>query len=269
MRGQRKFGVGAAAFGVAMVVSSLVVGHAGAAVSSNPTQYTGNVTTCEDVGYPGSTQLEGAITSGNGGNSVISYTVTDNKYVTLTSVDVTVTIQVVVVKGGDHYNVYNPAVVGMQSPLNGGGQVPNLSHWYVCYTVTPVTTTTAAEVTTTTAEVTTTTAEATTTTAEVTTTTAEVTTTTAEATTTTEVGSEGPTTTTTIVEQETTTTEVGSEGPTTTIVQGGGPTTTAQSSGGGSLPQTGSGADVMLVLGLGLVIGGVVVTALGRRTDHA
>jgi LPXTG-motif cell wall-anchored protein len=252
MRVQQRVGIAAAVFGAAMVMSALVAGNAGA-VASNPVEVPGNATTCEGVGFPSSLQLDGSITSGTGGNSLISYTVTDNKYVTLTSVDPSVTIQVVVVKGGDNYNKYSPYLTPMQSPLNGGGNVPNLSHWFVCYTVTPVVTTTAAEVTTTTAaEVTTTTA------AEVTTTTAaEVTTTTvAEVTTTTLVDSEGPTTTTT-----------DPQATTTTLVDNEGPTTTAQSSGGGSLPQTGARADLMLLLGLALVVGGVVVTALNRRAD--
>ena len=268
MKVQQRIGIGAAVFGAALTLSSLVAGGASAIVA-NPVEVSGNVTTCAQVGYPGSTKLDGSITSGSGGNSLISYTVTDNKYVTLTSVDPSVTIQVVVVKGGDNYHLYNPPVVDMRSPLNGGGNVPDLSHWYLCYTV--ATTTTTAEVTTTTAEVTTTTAEVTTTTAEVTTTTAEVTTTTAEVTTTTAettttiVDGNGPTTT---VAEETTTTLVDSEGPTTTLVDSEGPTTTAPSGGGGSLPTTGAGADMMLVFGLGLVVAGVVFTALGRRTDH-
>jgi len=247
-------------FGAALMLSSLVAGGASAIVG-NPVEVDGNATTCAQVGYPGSTKLEGAITSGTVTGGLIGYTVTDDKYVTLTSVDPSVTIQVVVVKGGDNYHLYNPPLADMRSPLNGGGNVPDLSHWFLCYTVSQGTTTTAAEVTTTTAaEVTTTTA------ADVTTTTA------AEDTTTTVVDSEGPTTTTTVAE-ETTTTLVDSEGPTTTLVDSEGPTTTAQSSGGGSLPQTGGGSDMMLVLvlvlGVGLVIGGVVFTALGRRTDHA
>jgi hypothetical protein len=63
--------------------------------------------------------------------------------VTITNPDVF--IDAVVVKGGNGYNVYSnqqvlpPAVLAPQhyiSPLNGGGNVPDLSHWFICYRLT-------------------------------------------------------------------------------------------------------------------------------------
>src|SRR5436189_265862 len=64
--------------------------------------------------------------------------------VTVTNPDVVV--DAVVVKGGNGYNVYPnpsapppilpPALPPPQhyiAPLNGGGNVPALSHWFVCY----------------------------------------------------------------------------------------------------------------------------------------
>jgi LPXTG-motif cell wall-anchored protein len=53
---------------------------------------------------------------------------------------------------------------------------------------------------------------------------------------------------------------VGSNGPTTTAKSG---------SGGGTLPQTGSGSDMLLMLGLGLVLGGGIFVAMGRRPEEA
>jgi hypothetical protein len=56
-----------------------------------------------------------------------------------------VVIDAVVVKGGDGYNVYSnatflpPTLPPPQhyiSPLNGGGTVPTISHWFVCYHLT-------------------------------------------------------------------------------------------------------------------------------------
>jgi hypothetical protein len=53
-----------------------------------------------------------------------------------------VVVDAVVVKGGPAYNVYsNPAFLPPTlppdqhyiSPLNGGGNVPDLSHWFICY----------------------------------------------------------------------------------------------------------------------------------------
>jgi hypothetical protein len=56
----------------------------------------------------------------------------------------TVTIDAVVVKGGPAYNVYTnqaflpPTLPPDQhyiSPFNGGGNVPAISHWFVCYSL--------------------------------------------------------------------------------------------------------------------------------------
>ena len=66
-------------------------------------------------------------------------------------VDVTITggpgvvVDAVVVKGGNGHNIYsNPAVLPPTlgppqhyiSPFNGGGNVPTISHWFVCYRLT-------------------------------------------------------------------------------------------------------------------------------------
>ena len=263
MKVHRRFGFAATALGAALALSSLAVSQAGAISVVNPTSHHGNATTCADVGLSGSTRFEGKHHSGTYETLLFDYTITHDRYITLTAIDPAVTVHAVVVKGGDHYHVYNPPVASMRSPFNGGDNVPDISHWFLCYGVRPAdtTTTTSVEVTTTTVEDTTTTVEDTTTTVEVTTTTVEDTTTTVEDTTTTVVDVEGPTTT-----LAATTTLVDSDGPTTTLAAAGGPTTTT---GTGALPRTGAGADAMLVLGLGLVLGGVVTLLLGRRTVDA
>jgi LPXTG-motif cell wall-anchored protein len=236
MKVHRRFGFAATALGAALALSSLVVSQAGAVAVTNPTSHVGNVTTCADVGRAGSTLFEGSIHSGVYTTSLIDYTITHHKYVTLTRVDPAITIHAVVVKGGPNYHVYNPPVTSMRSPYNGGDNVPDLSHWYLCYGATPVVTTTS------------------------------TTTTLVDDTTTTVVDD---TTTTTLVD-DTTTTVVDIGGPTTstttTIVAGGGPTTTLVSGGGGALPTTGSGSDMLLVVGLLMVAGGLLTTVLGRRT---
>ncbi len=255
MKVHRRFGVAVTALGAVLALSSLAVSQAGAIAVVNPTFHEGNATTCADVGLTGATLLEGSIHSGTYTTPLIDYTVTHHRYVTLTRVDPTVTVHAVVVKGGSHYYVYNPPVSNMRSPFNDGDNIPELSHWFLCYGVKP------ADTTTTTVVDTTTTVEDTTTTVVDTTTTVEDTSTTVEDTTTTVVDVEGPTTT-----LAPTTTLVDSEGPTTTAVAAEGPTTTVAT---GALPRTGSGADTLLVVGLGLVCGGILSMLLGRRTADA
>jgi hypothetical protein len=63
--------------------------------------------------------------------------------VTITGANVV--IDAVIVKGGNAYNQYTdpsvlpPTLVTPQhyiSPFNGGGNVPTISHWFVCYHLT-------------------------------------------------------------------------------------------------------------------------------------
>jgi hypothetical protein len=55
----------------------------------------------------------------------------------------TTTILAVIVKGGPAYNVYRYTAgqtsdAGLTSPLNGGGNIPTISHYVVCYGPVPV-----------------------------------------------------------------------------------------------------------------------------------
>jgi LPXTG-motif cell wall-anchored protein len=265
MKVHRRFGFAATALGAALALSSLVVSQAGAVAVTNPTSHHGNATTCADVGRGGSTLFEGSVHSGVYTTSLIDYTITHHTYVTLTRVDPAITVHAVVVKGGHHYHVYNPPVTSMRSPYNGGDNVPDLSHWYLCYGATPVVTTTSTTTTLVDDTTTTTVVDDTTTT-----TLADDTTTTTLADDTTTTTLADDTTTTTLADATTTTTVVDIGGPTTstttTIVAGGGPTTTLLSGGGGALPRTGSGSDMLLVVGLLMVAGGMLTTVLGRRT---
>ena len=70
-----------------------------------------------------------------------------DKYLNITAVDKSVgQVSAIIVKGGDGYNIYVPeGPKGMsgepsqwtklRSPLNGGGQQANISHWFVCGTI--------------------------------------------------------------------------------------------------------------------------------------
>lgn len=110
------------------------------------------VTTCEDAGLPADDMIIGADGNGSDSDDNLSGEVTDNDgdiqpgqgeelNVTIES-DANVVIDGVVVKAGNGYNLYTdpsvlpPALDPPQhyiAPLNGGGQVPNISHWFVCY----------------------------------------------------------------------------------------------------------------------------------------
>jgi len=112
----------------------------------------GNVVTCSGAGIvstPGThiiqvgapennpasdINLSGVVTPHAGGGEELSVTIAPTA---------NVVIDGVIVKGGDGYNLYtNPAVLPPAlapanqhyiAPLNGGGNIPVLSHWFVCY----------------------------------------------------------------------------------------------------------------------------------------
>lgn len=109
----------------------------------------GNVTTCSSVGFPKDVQA-GSDSDKSFSDGIASGTVTNNGQDLQVSIPNGVTIDAIVVKGGNGYNVYSkatslpPKLVAPQnyvSPLNNGGQIPTISHWFVCYgggTDTPV-----------------------------------------------------------------------------------------------------------------------------------
>jgi len=145
--------VGAIAL-VAGLTASLTPG-AGAAANPQPsdsraTMVAGNVTTCAGAGFAGDIQV-GSSSNGNASDANISGVVKTNAGTTQPGVgqevDITrinpVQIDAVIVKGGPAYNVYSnasvlPPALGPDhhyiSPLNPGGNVPTISHWFVCYT---------------------------------------------------------------------------------------------------------------------------------------
>jgi hypothetical protein len=104
-----------------------------------------NATTCAEVGFPGDQIL------GSGGNGQSSGTVTqtpDGSIVVTISdhsgggqqIDVVVdpssgvVIDAIIVKGGNGYNQYPGTVLDdLISPLTNGGQVPTISHWFLCF----------------------------------------------------------------------------------------------------------------------------------------
>jgi uncharacterized repeat protein (TIGR01451 family) len=119
------------------------------------TYYAGNVTTCAGIGLASDTQL-GSDSNGNASDPNVAGVVKTNaglvqpgvgEEVDITTTGATVVVDAVMVKGGDGYNVYsNPTYLPPTlqpdqhyiSPLNNGGNVPTISHWFVCYHANPV-----------------------------------------------------------------------------------------------------------------------------------
>jgi hypothetical protein len=110
----------------------------------------GNVGLCAAAGFPLTTQV-GAQGSASAGDANVSGTVATNAgtvhpgegqevNVTITGPDVV--IDAVIVKGGAAHNIYSdpavlpPTLAAPQhyiSPFNGGGDIPAISHWFICY----------------------------------------------------------------------------------------------------------------------------------------
>ena len=158
MNMQRRFGMLTAIAGAALALGSLTFAGSATAVEqpSNHHDHTGNTTKCPT----GTTQFNGQIKTGRGSTALFHWAVTDKavtldrsvehetspigNFVTITQIDPTVTGLTAYLKGGHGYRAYSPVISGqqMQSPLNGGHNIPDLSHWFLCYTITPLVTTT-------------------------------------------------------------------------------------------------------------------------------
>ena len=110
----------------------------------------GNVVTCAGAGIlpaPGVTIVQvGAPLNNSAADVNVSGTVSPHpgggEEVNVTILGPNVVIDAVVVKGGDGYNIYsNPAVLPPAlappqryiSPFVGSGNVPRISHWFICY----------------------------------------------------------------------------------------------------------------------------------------
>ena len=134
---------------VAGLTVALTAGSAGAASPSDTRAdfHSGNVVNCGQIGLPNDTLAFANGTDGiDDGN--VSGTVVNGTTVNVDDPGAGVTIDAVVVKGGPAYNIYSTASgspVGNHvppaedlpteyiAPLNGGGNVPTVSHWFICY----------------------------------------------------------------------------------------------------------------------------------------
>jgi hypothetical protein len=106
------------------------------------------VTTCTAAGFPNSKQL-GSPQNTNATDGNVSGVVTSHaaggQEVNITILNPDVVIDAVIVKGGPAWNEYSdathlpPTLLAPQhyiSPFNGGTNIPDISHWFVCYHLT-------------------------------------------------------------------------------------------------------------------------------------
>jgi hypothetical protein len=147
-----------ATMGAVALAAGLTAGLTGSATAApSPSQsdgradmVIGNVTTCAGLNLGNDIQV-GSSSDSNASDANVSGVVKTNAGTTQPGVgeevDIslltgTVVIDAVVVKGGPAYNVYSKSAVlpptlppdqHYISPLNGGGNVPTISHWFVCY----------------------------------------------------------------------------------------------------------------------------------------
>lgn len=134
------------ALAIALVLGVVASPVGAASQDTRATPESGNVTTCAQVGFASDTQV-GSTSDGNASDTNVSGTVSNNGEdldVTISSAGTNagVVIDAIVVKGGDNYNLYTnqqylpPQLASDQnydSPPNGGGNIPTISHWFVCY----------------------------------------------------------------------------------------------------------------------------------------
>jgi hypothetical protein len=126
-----------ALFAATGVAAALALGSAGSAHAAAipPTLHLGNVNSCSDIeaGAYGAGIAGGAGTGAFGGGT---YTISADG-TTFSWASGSVPVSFVVVKGGPDANVYryggSMGDSGLVSPVNGGGQLPAISHVLVCY----------------------------------------------------------------------------------------------------------------------------------------
>src|SRR5437870_1273670 len=108
--------IAAAVGAVALSAGSAVLLIRGGAAQAQQS-FSGNVTTCEQLGFGGSTQTTG---DENVGATVSA----DGEFLDVTLLNGSVVIDAIVVKGGPGYNVYTSAGSGLHAPDVGNGNTP-------------------------------------------------------------------------------------------------------------------------------------------------
>jgi len=133
-----------AVLAVTGVAAMLAMGGAGTARAAAvaPTVHAGNVNSCSDIepgAYGATVDAPAASGTFDDGALTGTYTLADGK--TFDWASSTIPVSFVVVKGGTDANVYRYGSAmsdsALVSPLNGGGQMPAISHVLVCYSEQP------------------------------------------------------------------------------------------------------------------------------------
>ncbi|MEY7973336.1 hypothetical protein AB8O38_15190 [Saccharomonospora xinjiangensis] len=141
-------GLGLTAVAVAPALATEVAGEADAMSATDAGQdpraevHDGNAVDCEDFGGgilvkvdDGDKKTENVALTYEGGVPG------QDRYLTITEVPSGIDVTAIVVKGGDGYNVYVPGArdlpetvpwEDLRAPLNNGGNIPAISHWYAC-----------------------------------------------------------------------------------------------------------------------------------------
>ncbi len=133
-----------------LAVAALSLGLTVAAVPSalatesedpRATIHEGNATDCEQFGGGILVKVDDTDPVENASLTYEGGVLNQDKYLTITGVPDGIAVTAIVVKGGNHYNVYVPGERGLsedvpwedlRSPLNNGGNIPTISHWFAC-----------------------------------------------------------------------------------------------------------------------------------------
>ena len=118
---------------LSLVTAGVFVAVAGPASADSPSdpraQFSpGNATTCGDIGFGSSIETTGDANV----TATVSAHQPEGEELNVV-LGPNVVIDAILVKGGNGYNVYSSAVPSMISPLNGGGNIPAISHYVICY----------------------------------------------------------------------------------------------------------------------------------------
>ncbi len=145
---RRMSGRALAVLGVIVAVIGLTASPSFAVETEDPraVPFDDNATTCVDVGFPNSTLLFTAGSADNSDDNVsgdvhsgeIPGFDTDENALLDVTVDPGFVINAIVVKSGNQYNVYGPEdapFTNLRAPLVGTDNIPEISHWYICYSV--------------------------------------------------------------------------------------------------------------------------------------
>jgi hypothetical protein len=124
--------------------------YGGADMDSRADTFSGNATNCgsgkNGIGVGGTLAFANGTNSIDDGN--VSGSVTGGTFVNVDNPPAGVNILAIVVKGGPGYNVYSensgtppadntppnlPPDQNYRAPLDPGGNIPTVSHWFICY----------------------------------------------------------------------------------------------------------------------------------------